>query len=80
LQIFTTSIAVRRNLLLWVLCTSTFSLALEEGLHELPRHQFHLVAEGKELKAQMMGVREGVPRSSARFWYLSAERGTSHRG
>ena len=25
LQIFTTSIAVRRNLLLWVLCTSTFS-------------------------------------------------------
>jgi hypothetical protein len=36
------------------------------------------VAEGKELKAQMMGVREGVPRSSARFWHLSAERGTSH--
>ena len=35
-------------------------LALEEGLHELPRHQFHLVAEGKELKAQMMGADAGL--------------------
>ncbi len=31
-------------------------LALEEGLHELPRHQLHIVAEGKELTAQMMGA------------------------
>ena len=31
-------------------------LALEEGLHELARHQLHVVAEGEELTAQMMGT------------------------
>jgi hypothetical protein len=28
-------------------------LALEEGLHELPRHQLHVVAKREELTAQM---------------------------
>ena len=35
-------------------------LALEEGLHELPRHQLHVVAEGEELTAQMMGADAGL--------------------
>ena len=36
-------------------------LALEEGLHELPRHQLHVVAKGEELTAQMMGADAGPP-------------------
>jgi hypothetical protein len=31
----------------------SFFLALEEGLHELPWHQLHVVAKGEELMAQM---------------------------
>jgi hypothetical protein len=35
-------------------------LALEEGLYELTRHQLHVMPEGKELTAQMMGADAGL--------------------
>jgi hypothetical protein len=41
-------------------------LALEEGLYELPRHQLHVVAEDKELTAQMMGADAGLHAHQAR--------------
>jgi hypothetical protein len=41
-------------------------LALEEGLHELPRHQLNVVAEGEQLTAQMMGADTGLHADQAR--------------
>jgi hypothetical protein len=41
-------------------------LALEEGLHELPRHQLHVVAKGEELTAQMMGADAGLHANQTR--------------
>jgi hypothetical protein len=44
----------------------SFLLALKEGLHELPRHQLHVVAKRKELPAQMMGADAGLHADQAR--------------
>src|SRR5438876_699383 len=40
-------------------------LALEEGLHKLPRHQLHVVAKREELTAQMMGADAGLHANQA---------------
>src|SRR5438034_11188357 len=42
-------------------------LALEEGLHEPPGYQLHVVAQGEELTAEMMGANAGLHADQARW-------------
>jgi hypothetical protein len=54
-------------------------LALEEGLHELPRHQLHVVAKREELTAQMMGADTGLHADQARRHVGKANRDLAAR-
>jgi hypothetical protein len=49
-------------------------LAPEEGLHELRRHQLHVMAESKELPAQMVGPDAGLHADQARRYVCKPRR------